>query len=529
MILFVCIVLGYQAAFGLNCGSIPDVDRCQDHLKPCMRLDNPVKEACVIENGPGCSGGLIYCPSNAAKTTNGYRCGTKGCHIGSCMHDDSTDACHPAFPDGSCPAFTSKCQEPLIPSILPSLPTPSPTAPSPEPTLAPSPEPTMAPSPEPTMAPTAAPTMSPITSITQKCAVGVSYYSDGVDTLEPSIYSYDLITGDRYGWSQPGLGQTNGRLRSTALDRSSNILYTALQISGMPNRLLGYNMDTKTLTLNKQLNLLLGGLDYNENDGYLYGGSDRNNHTKYGRLYKISTDGTIITSWQDILPGKVKGLLISKDYSTFYIINRNSTLWTLPVNDPEPNDLTEISLNVIQNNGIPDTINWYTDDINDNILLICYSWNTPECWTYDLDTQFAEQLFVVNSYQSIGGIEVLYDEYESCDTLVPTCPISFTVTQATKWWVGIQLVGTECGCGDNIDYVELIASNKQIKLYEPEWYAVFGRPGYGFPHKIGNDETPFEPPFSVKVSQNGKEFYAENAFGIDETIPYSFDDNFCDA
>ena len=101
----VCFGLFYGIALGLNCVDIPEPLRCDDGT-PCMRIDNPVKEACGAFNGAGCSAGYFYCPTNAASNIIGTRCGVKGCDIGTCQNNDISGACHFPRNDGSCYAGT---------------------------------------------------------------------------------------------------------------------------------------------------------------------------------------------------------------------------------------------------------------------------------------------------------------------------------------------------------------------------------------------------------------------------------------
>ena len=388
---------------------------------------------------------------------------------------------------------------------------------------------------------TGTPSPSPITIIPSvepsnpKCAVGVGYNYLGAGQTKPLVYSYNLKTGERYGYPD-SFGFNEGYFRSTALDRSKSILYTILSNWNNDNdTFIAYNIDTEEVILNTQIASKpwmrnIRGLDYNENDGFLYAANSRGNINFNGHLYKVSTDGVVDDKWWNSIPSQVTGLLLSKDYNSIYLITTNATLFNAPL--ANLSDLTVIPLTIQTNGGNdrPDTIDWYTNN-DDEILLICYTGSLPECWTYDLSNTQAggERLFEVNDYYGIGGIEVLYGDYISCSELIPSCPIKIDIRYITKWFAVIKVLNTDCGCATNIDSFEFIPANKPPYVLEtPSWNELTG-PAYAFNHNKDGLQIPFQGPFDVRITVGNKILYKENVTDVDQTIIFDFQDNFCDA
>ena len=279
-----------QVSLGVDCNSLNEEQKCQDPLKPCLQTN--IGE-CAPENGPGCSGGseLIYCPAIAVRDNIG-RCGFKGCHEGSCVHNDpNIGACYPAKNDSTCHPGTTKCE-------------------------------------------TLAPTSAPITSITlKKCAIGLGPDLD----WNMKLYIYDLTEGTRYEWSNVNLG--NNYASATALDHNSNVLYTFMNTG---KRIIGYDLYTKQEILNKQTSISSGthieGMDFNENDGYIYGvnywpSCRIGDPCPNSNVYRFTTSGEYEVVASDVAPRGTVGFLFSKDYTSVYYAVYRWTIYKAPISN----------------------------------------------------------------------------------------------------------------------------------------------------------------------------------------------------
>ena len=475
-----------QASLGVDCDSLNEDQKCQDPLKPCL---DTISNLCAPENGPGCSGGseLIYCPAIAVRDSIG-RCGFKGCHEGSCVHNDpNIGACYPAKNDSTCHIGSTKCV-------------------------------------------TLAPTSSPITSIVlKKCAIGIS--NDGWYTTK--LYTIDLNDGSRYEWSDTNFGYSYRQVATaTALNSNTDIIYTYINPD---RRLVGYHLYTKEKVLNKRIRgrLVIKGMDFNENDGHIYAASFEYcyDYKKCkGNLYKLTTAGEFVVTHHDIVPEETTGFIFSKNYNDVYYITYDDKLYKSSMDNL--NVITPLPyLNSWQGN--PDSMDWYTNDPNDPTLLICVTERTPECWTYNVETFQSSQLwnavYTSTSYYSptypyyLSGIEVLNDEYEDCQNIFDTCPVKIKIEKSSECGVVIKVLSSDCACIDEIEYFELLPSNMSpIQLTQPSWEEVDGQ-YWSFNSCVDS----FEGPFGVKIGKTGKVLYQSNVFDLNDKIMYQFQDNFC--
>ena len=458
-----------QASLGVDCNSLNEDQKCQDPLKPCLHTN--IGE-CAPENGPGCSGGseLIYCPADAVKDNIG-RCGFKGCHEGSCVHNDpNIGACYPAKTDSTCHSGTTKC---VIPS-------PSPL---------------------------------------KKCGLGLAYDHN----WDSKLYIYDLTDGARYEWSHIDFGYYNGAF-SSALDRSTDILYTFLNHES-PKRIIGYNIYTKQEILNKRFNrnVQFRGMDFNENDGHLYaaGYTYCGNQTCYGDIYELTTSGEFVERHRNVVPQVTTGFLFSKDYTHVYYTTHYDQLYKQEFGSSN----LELLNFTASTSWFPDSIDWYTNDPNDPTMLICAADYSPTCWTYNVETGASIKLFDdAQGYYYLHGMEVLYDEFENCETALSTCPIKIDIKETLECSVIFKVLNIDCACTNDIEYIEILPSNiSPVKLTQPSWESETGK-FWAF----DSCDTPFQGPFGIKIGKTGKELYEPNAFDLNDKMIYEIEANLCD-
>ena len=459
-----------QASLGVGCNSLNEEQKCQDPLKPC--LETNIGE-CVPENGPGCSGGseLIYCPAIAVRDNIG-RCGFKGCHEGSCVHNDpNIGACYPSKSDSTCDPGTTKCE-------------------------------------------TLAPTSAPITSITlKKCAIGLGPDLD----RNMKLYIYDLTEGTRYEWGNVNLGKNYAS--ATALDHNSDVLYTFMNTG---KRIIGYDIYTKQEILNKEISISSGihieGMDFNENDGYIYGAGCRvGDPCRNSNIYRFTTSGEYEVVASDVAPRGTVGFLFSKDYTSVYYAVHRWKIYKAPISNYS--DWKEIYSNTPIDIHF-DTIDWYTNDPDDETLLLCVTDYDAKCVTYNIQTNEEKQLFHDSRWYLLD-MEVLYDEFENCEYALSTCPIKIDVKESSECTVIIKVLSSDCGCTNNIEYIEMTPSNiSPIKLTQPSWEEETGN--YWLFCAI------FEGPFSIKIGKTGKELFEANIFDLNDKNIYEIQGNLCE-
>ena len=468
-----------QISLAIDCDSLNEDQKCQDPSEPCLQTNLGI---CAPENGPGCSGGseLIYCPANAVRYNIG-RCGFKGCHEGSCVHNDpNIGSCYPPKNDSTCHPGTTKCVTP-------------------------------------------APTSAPITSIElKKCAIGLGYDLN----WNMQLYIYDLSNGTRYSWSTIHFAQS--ALFATALDRNTNILYSYVNLQNI--RIIGYNIYTKQEVLNKALdgNNAIHGMDFNENDGHIYGASFCGSNCPTGNIYRFTIYGDFEEAYSNVVPPRTKAFLFSKDYNNVYYGTEYDEILKQPfgIND---SDNWEILNFTLPKYGNIDTIDWYTNDPNDATMLVCIQHTTHECWTYNVETGEAHQLFdnqgiFVTQYAYVYGMEVLYDEFQNCEYALSTCPIKIDVKKSSECTVIIKVLNSNCACIDDIEYIEIIPSNiSPVKLTQSSWEEVDGQ--YWVFDSI---DTGFEGPFGIKIGKTEKELHEANIFNLNEKNIYEIQGNLCD-
>jgi len=465
-----------QASLGVDCDSFDEEQKCQDPLKPCL---NTISNLCFPENGPGCSGGseLIYCPANAVRDNIG-RCGFKGCHQGSCVHDDpAIGSCYPAKNDSTCHPGTTKCVTP-------------------------------------------APTYAPVETIQlKKCGIGLGFDYFG----DSKLFIYDLSNGVRYSWSNFDFYDTAAF--SSALDRSTDTIYTFLNDAD-PKRIIGYHLYTKQEILNKPFkkNVDFRGMDYNENDGHLYAASYvwcSISDTCTGDIYKLTTSGEFVEKYRKTVPKGTIGFLFSKNYTHVYYTTLDDKLYRAEFGSKNFESLSY----TVSNKYLPNAIDWYTNDPNDPTMLICITDYTPECWTYNVETGETIKLFnVTRGKYYLHGMEVLYDEFENCQFALSTCPIKIDIKESSECSVIFKVLNSNCACIDDIEYIEILPSNTSpVKLIQPSWESDTGK---YWAFDSGN--TPFQGPFGIKIGKTGKELYEPNAFDLNDKMIYEIQTNLCD-
>ena len=190
---------------------------------------------------------------------------------------------------------------------------------------------------------------------------------------------------------------------SIAVDKNTNTIYS---INFNTGELWKYDICLETKTFIKDTNICPYGMDFNENDGYIYA-SDHNSGGK--AIYKIDPSNGDISFIGETASGFITALLVSKDGTQ--IITANWIAQALYYNIlPNPETSTTTAINIpfpISQQYGADSLDWLNDDINDDRLVMCWGLSLPlECFIYDPDTQqYTPILTNVNMY--IRGLDVL--------------------------------------------------------------------------------------------------------------------------
>eukprot|EP01084_Bolivina_argentea_P000675 1248_1 len=255
-----------------------------------------------------------------------------------------------------------------------------------------------------------------------RCAIGTTYRNE-TGTVARQVVIIDIDSGAYYRYhtvSQKGTMY----FASSALDRDSMTFYTMDWIPNSNTTLIKYNVLTNEETIIGNIPRSLNALDYNKYNGLLYGNTQQYSALFY-TINPITLEEIYIGNGGFVNSATLK---ISKDgyyiYYTSNYRNFNEALVRARINN-FTNQEVLINRDILQRQGSSvSSMDWLTNDINDNTLVLCYDeWygTDTKCYTINVDNpNDTLHLLFTTDLNSISGIELLYDEYDTCAVLVKT-------------------------------------------------------------------------------------------------------------